>query len=164
MLRDAVQPREVLQTDDRASAWSTGPERYLQPEPRVRAGLLLGRNRAASSCMDLSDGLADGLRQIAAASAVGIEIDASMVPVAADARRWLELNGNDWLEVALAGGDDYELLFTVRASQRGRLRLVRQQMGDLPITKIGVVTKAAALLVRTADGVRPLPDGYEHYR
>src|SRR5688500_15692980 len=39
-------------------------DRYLHPEPRVRAGLLLGRNRAASSCMDLSDGLADGVRQV----------------------------------------------------------------------------------------------------
>src|SRR5207248_1972893 len=43
-------------------------QRFLYPEPRVRLGMLLGRNRAASACMDLSDGLADGVRQIAEAS------------------------------------------------------------------------------------------------
>ena len=54
--------------------------RYLRPDPRVRAGMLLGRNRAATSCMDVSDGLADGVRQIAQASSVGITLDASFDP------------------------------------------------------------------------------------
>ncbi|HEX5474336.1 MAG TPA: thiamine-phosphate kinase, partial [Vicinamibacterales bacterium] len=45
--------------------------RYRRPEPRARLGALLGRNRAATACMDLSDGLADGVRQIAGASGVG---------------------------------------------------------------------------------------------
>ena len=56
--------------------------RYLRPDPRVRAGLLLGRNRAATSCMDLSDGLADGVRQIAQASSVGMTLDAAAIPMA----------------------------------------------------------------------------------
>jgi thiamine monophosphate kinase len=45
-------------------------------------GLLLGRNRAASACIDLSDGLADGIRQIAAASGVGIAVDGESIPLA----------------------------------------------------------------------------------
>ena len=65
-------------------------ERYLRPEPRVRAGMLLGRNRAASACMDLSDGLADAVRQIAAASQVGIALDAGALPIADEVRRWHE--------------------------------------------------------------------------
>ena len=56
-------------------------ERYLRPQPRVRAGMLLGRNRAASSCMDVSDGLADCVRQVAEASGVGITLDASAIPI-----------------------------------------------------------------------------------
>ena len=51
--------------------------RYLRPQPRVRAGVVVGRNRAASSCMDLSDGLADAVRQVAEASGVGMNIDAA---------------------------------------------------------------------------------------
>ena len=90
--------------------------------------------------MDLSDGLADALRQVAAASGVGMSIDAAALPVSEDVLRWHEQHGGDPLGTVLGGGDDYELLFTVRPSHRGRLRTVRQQLGDLPVTRIGVVT------------------------
>jgi thiamine-monophosphate kinase len=146
------------------STWPDSAERYLHPEPRVRAGLLLGRNRAASSCMDLSDGLADGLRQVAAASGVGMSIDASALPVSEEVARWHAQHGSDPLSTVLGGGDDYELLFTVRPSQRGRLRMVCQQLGKLPVSRIGVVTKGSDIVVTTADGPRPLPQGFEHYR
>jgi thiamine-monophosphate kinase len=139
-------------------------QRYLRPEPRVRAGLLLGRNRAATACIDLSDGLADGLRQIAAASGVGIAVDEHAIPLGDRVREYHTENGRDPVCAALAGGDDYELLFTARPSQRGRLRAVKQHIGDLPITKIGVVTKGRQLVLRTASGDRDLPVGFEHFR
>jgi thiamine-monophosphate kinase len=138
--------------------------RYLRPAPRVRAGIILGRNRAASSCMDLSDGLADGVRQIAEASGVGIVIDAAAIPIAPDVREWHAREGLDPLDAALSGGDDLELLFTSRPNQGGRLRAVRRLIGDLPITRIGVVTGTADLLVRDEKGSRQLPAGYEHFR
>jgi thiamine-monophosphate kinase len=128
--------------------------RYLRPEPRVRAGVLLGRNRAASSCMDLSDGLADGIRQIAESSNVGITIEADAIPRGTGVP----------LDAALSGGDDYELVFTVKPKHRGRLRGVRHRLGDLPITRIGVVTKGHDVLIRTGDGIAELPRGYEHFR
>ena len=139
-------------------------ERYTRPMPRVRAGVLLGRNRAASACMDLSDGLADGLRQRAAASNVGITVDADCIPFANGVLDFHRSRGEDPIASALSGGDDYELLFTVRPSQRTRLRAVRSQVGDLPITRIGVVTKDGRLAVRTSDGERDLPAGFEHFR
>jgi len=125
-------------------------EKYLRPEPRVRAGLLLGRNRAATACIDLSDGLADGLRQLAAASRVGITVDEASIPMA---------DG-----VAEYHSDDYELLFTVRPSSRGRLRAVKSRAGDLPITRIGIVTRDTRIVLRTGSGDRDLPAGYEHFR
>ena len=137
--------------------------RYLRPQPRVRAGMLLGRNRAASSCMDVSDGLADCVRQVAEASGVGITLDAAAIPVPAEVRRAEAERGRDPLEAALSGGDDYELFFTVRPTHRGRLRAVCQQLGNLPITRIGVVTENRDLLVRDDHGTRPLPGGYEHF-
>ena len=129
-------------------------ERYLRPDPRVRLGMLLGRNRAATSCIDLSDGLADAARQIAEASGVGITIDAASVPLAGDGTE---------LHRAIAAGDDYELLFTSRPAHRGRLRGVRQQARDLPITKIGVVTKDRDVLLRDAEGTHEMLRGYEHF-
>jgi len=137
--------------------------RYLRPQPRVRAGMLLGRNRAASSCMDVSDGLADCVRQVAEASGVGMTLDGSALPISAAVRDAQARRGRDPLQPALSGGDDYELFFTVRPAHRGRLRMVCQHVGDLPITRIGVVTKGRDLLVRDETGTRPLPEGYEHF-
>jgi thiamine-monophosphate kinase len=137
--------------------------RYLRPTPRVRAGLLLGRNRAASACIDLSDGLADGVRRIAEASRAGMTLDAAALPIPDDVRRWHEAHGHDVLAAALAGGDDYELLFTSRPAHRGRLRAVQQLLGDLPITRIGVVGRDRRLTVRTPEGDRELPEGFQHF-
>ena len=139
-------------------------ERYLRPQPRVRAGMLLGRNRAASACMDTSDGLADAVRQIAEASKVGITLDARALPISDEVRRWHDSHGGSALDAAVGGGDDYELLFTVRPAHRGRLRSVRRHLGDLPITKIGMVTKGRELSIRTDSGERSLPEGFEHFR
>ena len=150
-------------------------ERYLRPEPRVRVGMLLGRNRAASSCIDLSDGLADAARQVAEASGVGVTIDAASLQLADE---WLALkvtqrtiaptgpreHVRDVVDTAMAAGDDYELLFTSRLSQRGRLRLVRRQSRNVPITRIGVVTKARDVLIKDESGVRELPHGFEHWK
>jgi thiamine-monophosphate kinase len=139
-------------------------DRYLRPEPRVRAGMLLGRNRAATSCIDLSDGLADAVRQVAVASEVGMTIDRDALPIGDEARAWHARAGSDPVEGAVTGGDDYELLFTVRPAHRGRLRGVLRQLGDLPVTRIGVVTRERAVLLRGVDGVREMPPGYEHFR
>jgi thiamine-monophosphate kinase len=144
--------------------YTTHEQKYLRPEPRVRAGLLLGRNRAASACIDLSDGLADGLRQLAGASGAGIVIEEKAIPLADGVAEFYRSRGTDVLCAALAGGDDYELLLTARPAWRGRLKAVRSQAGDLPITKIGVVTRETRLIVRTASGDRDLPAGFEHFR
>jgi thiamine-monophosphate kinase len=137
-------------------------QRYLYPQPRIRMGLLLARNRAASACMDLSDGLADAVRQIAEASSVGAIIDAAALPIDAGARRWFDARGADAAGAAIAGGDDYELLFAVRPRLRNRLKAARA--AGVAITRIGAFTADRALLVRRAEGDTPLPQGYSHFR
>jgi thiamine-monophosphate kinase len=148
---------------ERRDAFAAEIERYLRPDPRVRLGVLLGRNRAASACMDLSDGLADAVRQVAAASGVGITIDEDALPVAAAVRRWHQAQGSDVTAAVLQGGDDYELLFTARASYAGRLRAVASA-GGVSVTRIGEVTRDRSLTVRTGTGETPLPEGFEHFR
>ena len=138
-------------------------ERYLRPDPRVRLGVWLGRNRAASACIDLSDGLADGLHRIAESSAVGIAVDASALPIDAGARATFEARGDDAVEEALAGGDDYELLFTVRRRMSRALAAGARQTGA-PLTRIGVCTDARAVVLRRAGGDTPLPlTGFDHF-
>jgi thiamine-monophosphate kinase len=154
----------LRQTASGCTAESVCISRYLRPEARVRAGLQLAHHGAASSCVDLSDGLADGLRQLALASGVGVEVETASLPISDEARAWHAAAGTDPVAAALGGGDDYELLFTVRPRHRGRLRGARRRIGDLPITRIGVVTRGRGLVVRDASGGRELPHGFEHFR
>jgi thiamine-monophosphate kinase len=139
--------------------------RFLEPDPRVRLGLLLGRNTVASACIDLSDGLADGVRQVAAASGVGAEIDGDAVPVPDAARRWFgEHEGVDPLDAAMSGGEDYELLFTVPARRRRALTAVLRLAGGLPCTRIGAVTADRRLVVTRRGARTPLAGGFAHFR
>jgi thiamine-monophosphate kinase len=138
-------------------------ERYLRPEPRVRLGTLLGRNRAASACMDLSDGLAEGAHQLAAASGVGIAIDAGVVPIEPDARAWSERCGRDPVVDAVTGGDDYELMFTCRPRLGGRFRTVARQCG-LTLTNVGVCTADGLVSLERDGRSEPMPRGYGHFR
>ena len=109
------------------------------------------------------DGLADAVRQVAAASHVGITLDADALPVAPEVRQWHEQSGLDAIPAVLGGGDDYELMFTVRPAHRGRLRHVAQHLGDLSLTRIGVVTRDRRVVVRMAHEERELPEGFSHF-
>jgi thiamine-monophosphate kinase len=143
---------------------ATVRERYLRPDPRVRLGMLLGRNRAASACVDLSDGLADGLRQLARASRVGIAVDAETVPIDPAARAWFERQGRDPVHESVAGGDDYELLFTVSPRCQGRLRAVARLTRGLALTRIGTVTRDGGLVLRRGGRDEALPASFAHFQ
>lgn len=138
--------------------------RHLRPEPRVRLGIAVGRNRAATAAMDLSDGLADALEQVAAASGVGVRVDASSLPIDPGAREWWTARGVDPVMAALAGGDDYELLVAVPRKAHGALRSVRRQVAEPALTKIGEFTKDPRERVVLREGkTDALPKGFEHF-
>jgi len=156
---------------DHARDWSAGDDAlarsFLYPEPRVRAGILLGRNRAATACIDLSDGLADGVHRIAEAGGFGAAIEPGALPISPDASRWFAARGTDPLMEALAGGDDYELAFTASPCLRGRLRAVASH-GGVPLTRIGVCVPEAGVRLRGSYEGRvidaALPQGFDHFR
>ena len=162
--REMEMPGTPAETGAPGTALDACRERYLRPAPRVRVGMLLGRNRAATACMDLSDGLADAARQLASASQVGLTLDAATLPIDEAVVAWHRDRGQDELTAVLSGGDDYELLFTVRPGRPGRLRAVRRYAGGLPITRIGTITRKRDLRLTTSHGDRDLPPGYEHFR
>jgi thiamine-monophosphate kinase len=138
--------------------------RFLQPEPRVRLGVLLGRTSVPSACIDLSDGLAAGVTEIARASGAGIVIDAETLPIDGETQRWFEDHGDIATEAACAGGEDYELLFTVPPRRLRALAAVRRLVGDLPCTRIGIVTAELACVLRRGGREGPLPTGFAHFQ
>lgn len=137
--------------------------RHRRPEPRLRVGALLGRSRAASACMDLSDGLADAVRQVASASGTGAVVDAAALPIHPAAAAFFRASGLDAVDASVAGGDDYELLFAVPKRSGNRLRHVIQQARGLAITRIGELTADPGVRLRRGSESRPLPAGFAHF-
>ncbi|MCC6163194.1 MAG: thiamine-phosphate kinase [Acidobacteria bacterium] len=138
--------------------------RYRRPEARVALGLQVARNRAASACMDTSDGLADALRQLAAASGVGVRVEAASVPVSPAVADVAATTGTAADALVWSGGEDYELVFAVPRRMRRRFLHATSRKGLPPVTRIGVCTKEADLLIVHADqSETPLPGGYVHF-
>lgn len=135
---------------------------YRRPAPRVRIGRLVGRNRAASAAIDLSDGLADGVRRLAEGSGLGAWVDAATVPVHPSTA--LAFDGHDApLMRAIVGGDDYELLFAVpRRAERAFAAAIRTA-ADAPATRIGELVTSPGLVLRGAGGDESWPQGYAHF-
>ena len=150
-----------------SSAMERCIQRYLRPEPRLRMGLLVARNRAAGACMDLSDGLADAVHQMAEASGVGVTIDAAALPIDPAARELFVARGLDAVTEALSAGDDYELLLASRPRAR-RVLTAAVRHSDVALTRVGRCTgDRLVTLQRTACGsidAVPLPQGYSHFR
>jgi thiamine-monophosphate kinase len=139
--------------------------RYLYPRPRIRAGVLVARNRAATAGVDLSDGLADAVAQIAVASGVGAVIDGEALPIEPAARDWFNRRGDDAVRAAIVGGDDYELLLAVPSRAVRRLTAARRH-GGVPLTRIGICTESREMLLNCGSGAAavPLPAGFHHFR
>jgi thiamine-monophosphate kinase len=158
---------QMLKAAAGSSAAATCVERYLRPEPRVRHGVLLAKNRAATACMDLSDGLADAIHRIAHASGVGAIVDADALPIAPETRRWLGAHSPDPVTAAMTAGDDYELLVAVHPRKLRRFATAIPH-GEVPFTRIGTCTKDRTVVVRRAGAMpveAPLPQaGYSHFR
>lgn len=136
---------------------------YRPPQPRLRAGVALATSGLVHAMMDVSDGLAADVAHLAAASSVGVTLDASAIPVGAEATRVSRSYGLDPLDLALHGGEDYELLL---ALPPGAAQRAQTEIAPLPLTVIGRVTGPEdGLCLRVASGaVHPLPTkGWAHF-
>jgi thiamine-monophosphate kinase len=131
-------------------------QRFLLPEPRVALGLAL--RGLASACIDVSDGLAGDLAKLCAASGAGARIESRELPlspalVAAAGREAA-------VRHALTGGDDYELLFTAPAGQRGAVGALT---AGVACRRIGTVVAGRGVLVDGAALPRDAGHGFDHF-
>lgn len=157
-LGDAAGALRQLQAGGAASAALR--VRLERPAPRVAAGLAL--RGMASACIDVSDGLVADLGHVCAASGVGAELDADALPMS-DALRGA-FDADVCRGLALAGGDDYELCFTVAESAVEEIRATSADLG-LRVTRIGRIVAGSGVRVLDAKGcaVAVPRAGWEHF-
>jgi thiamine-monophosphate kinase len=119
--------------------------KHLYPEPRVALGRWLAERKLATAMMDISDGLSSDLARLCAASGVGALVDPGKLPLPHGIDR------ESARELALHGGDDYELLFSVSPRRASRLPA---SFRGLPLTQIGEITAGGGARVFGRDGKR----------
>jgi thiamine-monophosphate kinase len=153
-----------------APAWADGlsPEeqghladRYLHPRPRHRLAAALRRH--ASAAMDVSDGLAGDLAKMMRASGVGAVVETDQVPLS-DAAAKAVRSSPDLLDLALTGGDDYEILCTVPEKNLDSFRKEADRVG-ITLSVIGRVVSGHDLPVFRINGLERRYDvgSYQHF-
>src|SRR5689334_6477025 len=136
--------------------------RQLRPEPRVGWGIVLGEERLATSMIDLSDGLSSDLNRLCTASNVGALIDSGLLPVDDRVTERCGRRALDPLQLALHGGEDFELLFTVKPEDVARLP---KRVDGVEIKRIGEVMDVSHG-VKVSEGSRIWelkPGGWVHF-
>ena len=136
--------------------------RHRRPEPRVGWGAALGEENLATAMIDVSDGLSSDLAHLCRESGVGANLYPSRIPIDKSAALLSEQLQLDPLEAALNGGEDFELLFTIRPRNLSHLP---KRIGRVPVTYIGDVTDEPERIV-LCDGprIRRLkPGGFMHF-
>lgn len=144
----------------RAEAPAPLLQRLHRPVPRIEAGLAL--RARASACIDVSDGLVADLGHICAASGVAAQLDADALPLAPELTSLFD--AESCRELALAGGDDYELCFTV-APERVAASLAALADAGCVATPIGRIVDGAGVSVHdhAGHGLAIAHAGWEHF-
>ncbi len=130
---------------------------HFFPEARIKVGRMLREKNIASAMIDTSDGLSTDLAHICEESGVGAEVEAECIPRARVGKPAREVD----LQLALHGGEDYELLFTAPRSRR-----VPPEIAGVRITQIGHITRGRKIFLTSHGRVRRElePGGWEHFK
>ncbi len=154
--------RGLLATQTAPGSQTINPHPQLFPAPRLRVGLALVRRSLATAAMDLSDGLSTDLGHLCDASGLHAEISLPALPLHPLAGA---LDPQIAQDLALNGGEDYDLLFTVAAGKR-----VPRTLASVHVTEIGCMLPPRPgqprVTALAADGTRTVlkPGGWEHLR
>ena len=149
--------KKGLQFDEQTSAYLR--QAHLKPYPRVLEGQLLARH-GVRAAIDLSDGLVSDLAKLCKAGKVGARLFSDRIPIHPSVRKFFK---DDYLNLALGGGEDYELLFT------GSMAVMDKVRGLLPcpISVIGEIVSEEPGTVRLFDArgeeIKLEKKGWEHF-
>lgn len=140
--------------------------RHLHPTARLAEGQWLNTARLATAAIDLSDGLSGDLRHICEESRVGAELDLGKIPISTACRAYAERQCLQPVQLALTGGEDYELLFTAPSKKQSTIERQARARG-YRVTCIGTIRphRFGAQMTSGDGTTQPIPmTGYEHFR
>jgi thiamine-monophosphate kinase len=144
-------------------AWQSLIAAHKKPVPRVEAGLVLARSGIAGGVMDISDGLATDLARMCQSSHVGATVKAEALPLSETLLALARITGQDPLQWALRGGEDFELLFTCTPAVESQLAAQLRQTGLNPI-KIGRVNAAPGVFLQKQNQCHKIDfQGFDHF-
>lgn len=137
---------------------------HRRPQPRIHAGRAAAQTRKVRAAMDISDGLLGDAQKLASASGVGIRLDTARLPISGDLRLTAEALGKNPTDLALDGGEDYELLLSVAQADVETVKAAIEETGVL-VTVVGEILKAGLHVIAPngQDEIDVTSRGWDHF-
>jgi thiamine-monophosphate kinase len=141
-------------------------EKHLSPSPRIELGQAISRNHLATAMIDVSDGLLLDTTHLLKESQVGARIWEDRIPLSKLYRKWIHAFSGEHFQMALSGGEDYELLFTAPPEKRKKILSLSISL-KIPITCIGeILPQKEGFHIVRKDGTEYSPSrlGFDHFK
>ena len=165
-LGDAALGLKILQEKGKIIGAEGLIKKHLSPCPRVELGQTIAKHHWATAMIDVSDGLLIDTSHLLQESGVGAQVWENRIPLSRLYRKWVHPFLKDFFQLALSGGEDYELLFTAPSEMRERIPYLSHSL-KIPITHIGeILPKKEGLHIIREDGKNYSPSrlGFEHFK
>lgn len=135
--------------------------KHLLPQPKIKEGLIISKNKLASCMIDISDGLSSELYRLKEENEVGFKIFEEKLPCSPALKLFCENSNINFIEIALSGGEDYELLFTCKEN---KLKILQET--EINFFVIGEVTSEKEIKIINKEGQVKIIEksGYEHFK
>ncbi len=165
-LGDAAMGLEIcrLKSDEYVKKWPGLVAAHLDPKPEVSLGELLAKSGQVTAMMDMSDGLATDLAHLCKESGVGAKINSDCIPLSTELQGAAVAIERDALDLALAGGEDYALLFSTPASAKHSIaKMVEKKLGRQLCCIGHIVDQDGVSLLVNGEETKIEYKGYDHF-
>ncbi len=140
--------------------------KHHQPEPQIKEGIFLAKENGVNAMMDISDGIASDLKHILKASGVSAKIEIQYIPISDQLNDVAQQNNWNALDMATSGGEDYELLLTISASEFDIVKRKFESQFNKSLIKIGTIESGDPVInwVNKGNEIQLTSSGFNHFK